>query len=117
VAVAVHGEKPRVDMAVVGDRTLVLIGRITAVVVIILAMIWSPFCGRFGSIFVVINKVPVMFAPAITTVFVLGVFWKRGTKQASLATFIAGLAVGLPYFLIDLPHKVRAPILPDRSAA
>lgn len=90
------------------DRTLVLIGRITAVVVIILAMIWSPFCGRFGSIFVVINKVPMMFAPAITTVFVLGVFWKRGTKQASLATFITGLAVGLPYFLYDLPHKVAA---------
>jgi Na+(H+)/acetate symporter ActP len=36
------------------------------------------------------------------------VFWKRGTKQAALATFIAGLAVGLPYFLIDMPHDVAA---------
>ncbi|MHC4085822.1 MAG: sodium:solute symporter [Planctomycetota bacterium] len=86
------------------DRTLVLIGRITACVVIVLAMIWSPYCGKFRNIFVVINKVPMIFAPAITTVFVLGVFWKRGTKQAALATFIAGLAIGLPYFLIDLPH-------------
>jgi SSS family solute:Na+ symporter len=90
------------------DKTLVLIGRITAVVVIVLAMWWSPYCGRFANIFVVINKVPMMFAPAITTVFVLGVFWKRGTKQAALATFIAGLVVGLPYFLIDLPHDVPA---------
>jgi SSS family solute:Na+ symporter len=86
------------------DRTLVLIGRITACVVIVLAMIWSPYCEKFRNIFVVINKVPMMFAPAITTVFVLGVFWKRGTKQAALATFIAGLAIGLPYFLVDLPH-------------
>jgi SSS family solute:Na+ symporter len=86
------------------DRTLVLIGRITACVVIVLAMIWSPYCGKFRNIFVVINKVPMIFAPAITTVFVLGVFWKRGTKQAALATFIAGLAIGLPYFLVDLPH-------------
>ncbi len=77
------------------DRTLVLIGRITACVVIVLAMIWSPYCERFRNIFVVINKVPMMFAPAITTVFVLGVFWKRGTKQAALATFIVGLVVGL----------------------
>ena len=90
------------------DRTLVLIGRITACVVIVLAMLWSPYCEKFRNIFVVINKVPMMFAPAITTVFVLGVFWKRGTKQAALATFIAGLAVGLPYFLADMPHSVPA---------
>ncbi|MHC4143221.1 MAG: sodium:solute symporter family transporter [Planctomycetota bacterium] len=90
------------------DGTLVLIGRITACVVIVLAMLWSPYCERFRNIFVVINKVPMMFAPAITTVFVLGVFWKRGTKQAALATFVAGLAVGLPYFLIDMPHTVPA---------
>jgi SSS family solute:Na+ symporter len=90
------------------DRTLVLIGRITAGVVIVLAMFWSPYCEKFRNIFVVINKVPMMFAPAITTVFVLGVFWKRGTKQAALATFIVGLAMGLPYFLVDLPHDVPA---------
>ncbi|UCE46415.1 MAG: sodium/solute symporter [Phycisphaerales bacterium] len=90
------------------DGTLVLIGRITACVVIVLAMLWSPYCERFRNIFVVINKVPMMFAPAITTVFILGVFWKRGTKQAALATFITGLAVGLPYFLIDMPHTVAA---------
>jgi SSS family solute:Na+ symporter len=90
------------------DGTLVLIGRITACIVIVLAMLWSPYCERFRNIFVVINKVPMIFAPAITTVFVLGVFWKRGTKQAALATFAAGLTVGLPYFLIDMPHTVAA---------
>ena len=90
------------------DRTLVLIGRITACIVIVLAMLWSPYCEKFRNIFVVVNKVPMMFAPAITTVFVLGVFWKRGTKQAALATFIVGLVVGLPYFLIDMPHTVAA---------
>jgi SSS family solute:Na+ symporter len=99
------------------DKTLVLIGRVTAVVVIVLAMWWSPYCGRFANIFVVINKVPMMFAPAITTVFVLGVFWKRGTKQAALATFVAGLVVGLPYFLIDLPHDVPASQVQQAIAA
>ncbi len=99
------------------DRTLVFIGRITAGVVIVLAMIWSPYCGRFASIFVVINKVPMMFAPAITTVFVLGVFWKRGTKQAALATFIVGVVIGLAYFIVDLPHDVNAnKILPAIQA-
>jgi len=87
------------------DRTLVLIGRLTACVVIVLAWFWSPYCERFRNIFVVINKVPMMFAPAITCVFILGVLWKRGTKQAAISTFIAGLVVGLAYFVIDLPHN------------
>lgn len=90
------------------DRTLVLIGRIAAGVVIVLAILWSPYCDKFANIFVVINKVPLMFAPAITTVFILGVFWKRGTKQAALATFIIGVVAGLVYFIADLPHDVPA---------
>jgi len=85
------------------DRTLVLIGRVTAVVVIILAMAWSTQGGRFSSIFVAINKIPMMFAPAITTVFLLGVFWRRGTKEAALTTMIVGAIIGGLYFLVDLP--------------
>ena len=85
------------------DQTLVLIGRVTAVVVILLAMAWSTQGGRFSSIFVAINKIPMMFAPAITTVFVMGVFWRRGTKEAALTTLIAGAIVGGIYFMIDLP--------------
>jgi len=85
------------------DRSLVLIGRVTAAVVILLAMAWSTQGGRFASIFVAVNKIPMMFAPAITTVFVLGVFWRRGTKEAALSTLITGAVVGGAYFLIDLP--------------
>ena len=85
------------------DRSLVLIGRITAVVVILLAMAWSTQGGRFTSIFVAINKIPMMFAPAITCVFVWGVFWPRGTKQAALATLTLGAIAGVAYFLVDLP--------------
>ena len=85
------------------DRTLVLIGRITAGVVIVLAALWSPYCGRFVSIFEAINKIPMMFAPAITCIFLFGAFWKRGTKEAALTTILFGSIVGIIYFLIDLP--------------
>ena len=43
------------------------------------------------------------FAPAVTTVFVLGIFWKRGTKQAAMTTLYFGSLVGIVYFLVDLP--------------
>ena len=43
------------------------------------------------------------FAPAVTTVFVLGILWKRGTSQAAMATLYAGSIIGSLYFLLDLP--------------
>ena len=85
------------------DRSLVTIGRITAVIVVILAILWSPYGGKFASIFEAINKIPMMFAPAITCVFLFGVFWRRGTKEAAVTTLIFGLVVGVAYFLVDLP--------------
>jgi solute:Na+ symporter, SSS family len=87
------------------DSMQVTIGRISAVVVMILAMFWSTQGGKFTSIFEAVNKIPLCFAPAITAVFVWGVFWRRGTRQASLVTLIAGFTVGTIYFMIDLPFE------------
>jgi SSS family solute:Na+ symporter len=85
------------------DRTLVWAGRVTAVVVILLAMAWSTQGHRFGSIFVAINKIPMMFAPAITTIFLCGVFWKRGTKQAATTALLFNMGVGIVYLFFDIP--------------
>jgi SSS family solute:Na+ symporter len=86
------------------DRGQVLIGRVTAVVVMLLAMAWSTQGDKFGSIFEAINKMPAQFlAPPISVVFVWGVFWRRGTKQAALTTLILGFILGFIVFLIDLP--------------
>ncbi len=92
----------RVDPGV-SDRTQVNVGRISAVVVMLLAMAWSTQGHRFESIFVAINKIPVMFAPAITTVFVWGVFWRRGTRQAALVTLSLGFLIGAVNFVFDVP--------------
>jgi len=84
------------------DKQQVLIGRVTAVVVMIAAMAWSTQGGRFGTIFEAINKMPALFlAPPITTVFVWGIFWKRGTKQAAVTILTAGFVIGFLLFLVD----------------
>ena len=85
------------------DKTLVWVGRITAVVVILLSMAWSTQGERFGSIFEAINKIPMMFAPAIPTIFLMGVFWKRGTKEAALTALLLNMGVGIVYLLFDIP--------------
>ena len=66
------------------DEALVRIGRVTACVVMVLAMLWSTQGGRFGSIFEGINAMIACLAPPITAVFLWGVFWPRGTGRASL---------------------------------
>ena len=85
------------------DHKLVTIGRITAGVVIVLAMLWSSQGAKFGSIFEAINKIPMAFAPGITTVFLWGVFWKRGNRQGAMAAMMFNVIVGLVYLAIDIP--------------
>ncbi|HKK17788.1 MAG TPA: sodium/solute symporter, partial [Opitutales bacterium] len=85
------------------DHELVKVGRITAAVVIVLAMLWSSQGAKFGSIFEAINKIPMAFAPGITTIFLFGVFWKRGNRQGAMAALLFNVAVGLVYLCIDIP--------------
>ncbi len=85
------------------DRKLVAIGRIAAGVVVVLAMLWSTQGGKFGSIFEAINKIPMAFAPGITTIFLWGIFWKRGNKQGAVAAMVFNVIIGLIYLAVDIP--------------
>ncbi len=85
------------------DASQVKIGRISAVVIMLLAIVWSTQGGKYSSIFEAINAMAAHLAPPITTVFVWGVFWRRGTNQAALVTLILGFLLGAVGFVIDLP--------------
>jgi SSS family solute:Na+ symporter len=85
------------------DTRVVTIGRIATGGIMALAMLWSTQGNQFGTIFEAINKIPMTFAPAVTTVFVLGVMWKRGTWQAAMTTLYVGTIIGGIYFVFDLP--------------
>ena len=85
------------------DRAQVLVGRTAAVAVMLLAMAWSTQGGRYSSIFEAINAIAADIAPPITTCFVWGVFWRRGTAAAAVTTLTVGLLMGAAAFLVDLP--------------
>lgn len=96
------------------DAHVVLTGRISSAVVMLLAILWSTQGARFSSIFAAINIIASDLAPPITTVFLFGVFWKRGTYQASIATLIGGLAMGVAAFVVDLPVIGSTRLLSDQ---
>ena len=85
----------------ISDAAQVRIGRWSAVVVMALAMLWSTQGDKFGSIFAAVQEIGAALAPAITTVFMWGVFWRRGTEQAAVTTLIFGFTMGAAAFILD----------------
>jgi len=87
----------------ISEARLVRIGRITAVVVMLAAMAWSTQGKHFGGIFAGLNHMIACLAPPITAVFLLGVFWPRGTSQAAFCTLLGGFLLGAVVFIADFP--------------
>ena len=83
------------------DRQQIKYGRMAAVVVMLLAMAWSTQGDKFSSIFEAINKIAAAIAPPVATVFLFGVFSKRGTNKAAIVTLLSGLVLGITAFCLD----------------
>jgi SSS family solute:Na+ symporter len=83
------------------DRTLVTVGRITTFTAMVVAIVWSPFIERFGSMYQGITAMICYIAPPITAVFVLGVLWRRASAAAAQATLYIGSGLGFVVFLLD----------------
>ncbi|WP_421918915.1 sodium:solute symporter family transporter [Marinifilum sp.] len=83
------------------DKSLIKIGRVAAICIMALAAMWSTQGDKFSSVFEAINKVAAALSPPVATVLLLGVLYKRGTKEASLITLISGLVLGMTLFVLD----------------
>jgi SSS family solute:Na+ symporter len=83
------------------DHQLVFIGRVTTLVAMVAAIVWSPFIDQFGSVFQAITAIICYIAPPITAVFLWGVFWRRASGVAAVLTFYLGSALGLAVFVLD----------------
>ena len=91
----------------ISDHKLVRIGKITTVVGTILAIVCSPLFGHYTTIFEGINKLISYVAPPITTVFLLGVFWKRASGKSAFITLVAGMVLGFAAFYLDWNNIYR----------
>src|SRR6202167_1588266 len=97
----------------ISDSRLVFVGRVSSITIMILAILWSTQGGRFSSIFAAVNVIASDLAPSITTVFLFGIFWRRGTQQASVVTLVGGILMGAAAFVLDLPVFGTAKLITD----
>lgn len=82
-----------------GQTGAVKVGRITTLLLTILAASWAPVIDRFPGIFAYLQEMFSYAVPPVVTIFLLGMFWKRATPAAALATLVFGHALGVLAFL------------------
>ena len=62
---------------------LVTVGRITSVIILVIAVLWAPQIGNFGSLVKYYQQMLSYIAPPIVTVFFIGLFWKRANSNGA----------------------------------
>ncbi|HEX7016632.1 MAG TPA: sodium/sugar symporter [Cyclobacteriaceae bacterium] len=98
------------------DRETVLVGRISVVVALLLAMFIAPALGNLGQAFQFIQEFTGVVSPGILAVFLTGLFWKRATNNAAIWGVIASIPIAL-YFKVapkgwsDAPWFVNIPFM------
>lgn len=96
------------------EKHLVLVGRITAAVATVLALITArPLLGGSDQAFQFIQEFSGFFTPGITVIFLLGLFWKRASEAGAIGAAIASVLFSylLKSFLPSLPFMDRMGIV------
>ena len=81
------------------DAEMVSVGRITAVVALIIAIIIAPQLGSLGQVFIFIQEYTGVVSPGILAVFLMGLFYKKATNNAAIWGAILSIPIAM-YFKV-----------------
>jgi len=87
----------------VSERKLVLVGRLSTTVMVILAILWIPLTKYISShVYVFLQSIQAFISPPIATVFLFGIFWKRANSTGALCALFIGGAIGTVRLILEL---------------
>jgi SSS family solute:Na+ symporter len=92
------------------QKTLVMVGRIVAVVSVTIAVIITkPFLSNWGQGFQFIQNYTGFVTPGICVIFLLGLFWARTTATAAMVSMLATVFISWVFYryLPDYPFMNR----------
>lgn len=76
------------------EKHLVLVGRITAVAAIVIAILAArPLLGSSEQAFQFIQEFTGFFTPGITVIFLLGLFWKRANEAGAIVAAVTSVVL------------------------
>jgi SSS family solute:Na+ symporter len=85
------------------EKTEVIVGRAATAVIVVMGICWVLVIKSLHSdLYLYLQSVQGYLSPAISALFLLGVFWKRATAPAALWAFIVGVAGGFARLGADL---------------
>ncbi|OWW24673.1 sodium transporter [Zobellia sp. OII3] len=91
------------------SKKLVKVGRITSIVVLVIAILWAPFIQKFDSLVSYYQEVASYLAPPIVGTFFLGLFWKRSNAAGALWGLISGIVVAALLMIVKYAMNVSVP--------
>lgn len=96
------------------EAHLLRVGRIATATVVVLGVCWIPVMLGLGKVlYEYLQAVQGLLAPAIATVFLLGVFWKRTTAKAALWGMILGFAIGMFRLALNITIGAKAALVTE----
>jgi SSS family solute:Na+ symporter len=88
------------------EQRLVMVGRISAGVMVVLGLLWIPFMKYVSSqIYIYLQSVQAYIAPPIAACFLLGLFYRRLNGAGAVASLFTGLVLGLLRLVLELWNK------------
>ncbi|MFT6995162.1 MAG: SSS family solute:Na+ symporter [Sediminicola sp.] len=88
------------------EKKLVRTGQIATVGVVIIGIIWIPIMANIsGVLYEYLQSVQSYIAPPITSVFILGIFYKRINAIGALSTLVMGIVVAFTRIVLELIKK------------
>ena len=82
------------------DKKTVNVGRITAGVALLIAMVIAPQLSSVPQVFQFIQEYTGLVSPGILAVFIMGLFWKKTTTKAAIIGVLSSIVVAL---LLKIP--------------
>lgn len=90
--------KPYINKSA-NDKKMVTVGRITAAVALIIAVVIAPQLQNVGQVFQYIQEYTGVVSPGILAVFLAGLFWKKATNKGAIWGVLASIPIAL-YFKV-----------------
>ena len=98
------------------EKNLVSVGRITAAIALLIAVVLAPQLASLGQVFQYIQEYTGVVSPGILAVFMLGLFWRKTTNNAAIWGILSSIPIAFyfkvgPNGWIDSPLFVNLPFM------
>ncbi|WBL21298.1 MULTISPECIES: sodium:solute symporter family transporter [unclassified Zunongwangia] len=97
------------EKAGTSEKGLVNVGRVTATIALIIAIILAPQLKSLGQVFQYIQEYTGVVSPGILAVFMLGLFWRKTTNNAAIWGVLVSIPIAL-YFKIGPNGWIDSPL-------